>query len=91
MIATARRRLRKQTSRFFDTQVPRPDNRYRHLVHIAVTGSIAMDHLMKFSGQFAESLLTEQLDRVSLSFLVEDLQIRRGGIAPNICFGLAAL
>jgi adenosine kinase len=26
-----------------------------------------------------------------LSFLVEDLQIRRGGIAPNICFGLAAL
>jgi adenosine kinase len=50
-----------------------------------------MDHLMRFSGQFAASLLTEQLDRVSLSFLVEDLQIRRGGIAPNICFGLAAL
>ena len=46
---------------------------------------------MKFSGKFADSLLTEQLDRVSLSFLVEDLQIRRGGIAPNICFGLAAL
>ena len=60
-------------------------------VHIAVTGSIAMDHLMTFSGRFEESLLTEQLDRVSLSFLVEDLQIRRGGIAPNICFGLAAL
>jgi adenosine kinase len=60
-------------------------------VRIAVTGSIAMDHLMRFSGQFAESLLSEQLDRVSLSFLVEDLQIRRGGIAPNICFGLAAL
>jgi adenosine kinase len=60
-------------------------------VHIAVTGSIAMDHLMRFSGRFEESLLTEQLDRVSLSFLVEDLQIRRGGIAPNICFGLAAL
>jgi adenosine kinase len=50
-----------------------------------------MDHLMTFSGRFAESLLTERLDRVSLSFLVEDLQIRRGGIAPNICFGLAAL
>ena len=46
---------------------------------------------MRFSGQFSESLVTEQLDRVSLSFLVEDLQIRRGGIAPNICFGLAAL
>jgi adenosine kinase len=60
-------------------------------VRIAVTGSIAMDHLMRFSGQFKESLVAEQLDRVSLSFLVEDLQIRRGGIAPNICFGLAAL
>ena len=46
---------------------------------------------MRFSGQFSESLVTEQLDRVSLSFLVDDLQIRRGGIAPNICFGLAAL
>jgi adenosine kinase len=64
---------------------------YGHIVRIAVTGSIAMDHLMKFSGQFAASLLNEQLDRVSLSFLVEDLQIRRGGIAPNICFGLAGL
>jgi len=60
-------------------------------VRIAVTGSVAMDHLMRFSGQFSESLVTERLDRVSLSFLVEDLQIRRGGIAPNICFGLAAL
>ena len=46
---------------------------------------------MTFSGRFSESLLAEQLDHVSLSFLVEDLQIRRGGIAPNICFGLAAL
>jgi adenosine kinase len=69
----------------------RRGSRYPQPVRIAVTGSIAMDHLMRFSGQFSESLVTEQLDRVSLSFLVEDLQIRRGGIAPNICFGLAAL
>jgi len=69
----------------------RRSSRYPQPVRIAVTGSIAMDHLMRFSGQFSESLITEQLDRVSLSFLVEDLQIRRGGIAPNICFGLAAL
>ena len=69
----------------------RCSSRYPQPVRIAVTGSIAMDHLMRFSGQFSESLITEQLDRVSLSFLVEDLQIRRGGIAPNICFGLAAL
>jgi adenosine kinase len=60
-------------------------------VQIAVTGSIAMDHLMTFPGRFAESLVEAQLDNLSLSFLVEDLQIKRGGVAPNISFGLAAL
>jgi adenosine kinase len=60
-------------------------------VRIAVTGSIATDHLMAFDGRFADSLVVEQLDRVSLSFLVHDLQIRRGGVAANIAFGLAAL
>ncbi|CAA9381761.1 MAG: putative Adenosine kinase [uncultured Propionibacteriaceae bacterium] len=60
-------------------------------MQIAVTGSIAMDHLMTFPGRFADSLVVEQLDKVALSFLVEDLQIKRGGVAPNISFGLAAL
>ncbi|MCI9887839.1 carbohydrate kinase family protein [Micrococcales bacterium 31B] len=58
---------------------------------IAVTGSIAMDHLMTFSGKFSESLVVDQLDKISLSFLVSDLEIRRGGVAPNICFSLGAL
>jgi adenosine kinase len=60
-------------------------------VRIAVTGSIATDHLMTFQGRFADSLVVEQLEQVSLSFLVEDLQIRRGGVAANIAFGLANL
>jgi adenosine kinase len=60
-------------------------------VRIAVTGSIATDHLMTFDGRFADSLVVEQLSRVSLSFLVENLQIRRGGVAANIAFGLANL
>ena len=58
---------------------------------IAVTGSIATDHLMHFPGRFAEQLLPDQLHKVSLSFLVDDLVVRRGGIGPNICFGLAQL
>ncbi len=58
---------------------------------IAVTGSIATDHLMTFSGRFAEQFVADQLERVSLSFLVDDLDIRRGGVAANICFGLASL
>lgn len=60
-------------------------------MRIAVTGSIATDHLMSFPGRFADSLIVEQLDKISLSFLVDDLQIRRGGIAANIAFGLGNL
>jgi len=60
-------------------------------VPIAVTGSIAVDHLMTFPGRFADQLLADRLDRISLSFLVDDLQIRRGGVAANICFGLGLL
>jgi adenosine kinase len=60
-------------------------------VRIAVSGSIAADHLMTFPGRFSEQLIPDQLDHVSVSFLVEDLEIRRGGIAANICVGLAVL
>jgi len=60
-------------------------------VRIAITGSIATDHLMVFDGAFSDSLVVDQLDKVSLSFLVQDLQIRRGGVAANIAFGLANL
>jgi adenosine kinase len=58
---------------------------------IAVTGSIATDHLMHFPGRFATQLLPDQLDRVSLSFLVDELVVRRGGVAANIAFGMGQL
>src|SRR2546428_11361129 len=60
-------------------------------VPVAVSGSIATDHLMHFPGRFAEQLVAEQLHRVSLSFLVDDLVVRRGGIGANIAFGMAVL
>jgi adenosine kinase len=60
-------------------------------VNVAVTGSIATDHLMTFAGRFADSMVVDQLDKISLSFLAEDLQVRRGGIGANICFGMANL
>ncbi len=46
---------------------------------------------MSFAGRFEDSLVVEQLHKLSVSFLVDDLEIRRGGVAPNMCFGLAAL
>ncbi|BCJ51170.1 adenosine kinase [Actinoplanes sp. NBRC 14428] len=58
---------------------------------IAVTGSIATDHLMHFPGKFAEQLIADQLHKVSLSFLVDDLVVRRGGVASNIAYGMGKL
>jgi len=60
-------------------------------VSLLVTGSIATDHLMSFPGKFADSLVVDQLDKIALSFLVDDLEVRRGGCAANICFGLGNL
>ncbi|MBL1087733.1 carbohydrate kinase family protein [Streptomyces actinomycinicus] len=57
-------------------------------MRIAVTGSIATDHLMVFPGRFADQLLPDQLAHVSLSFLVDGLEVRFGGVAANIAFGL---
>lgn len=58
---------------------------------IAVTGSIATDHLMRFPGKFSEQLLPEHLQKVSLSFLVDDLVVHRGGVAGNIAYAIGVL
>ena len=58
---------------------------------LLIAGSIATDHLMTFPGKFADSLVVEQLDKLSVSFLVDDLEIRRGGVAANMSFGLGRL
>jgi len=42
-------------------------------VSILVAGSIATDHLMSLPGRFSDSLVVGQLDKLSVSFLVEDL------------------
>jgi len=60
-------------------------------VRIAVTGSIATDHLMAFPGRFADQLVADQLHTVSLSFLVDRLDVRRGGVGANIAFGMGQL
>lgn len=58
---------------------------------IAVTGSIATDNLMRFPGKFSEQLLADHLQKVSLSFLVDDLVIHRGGVAGNIAYAIGVL
>jgi adenosine kinase len=58
---------------------------------IAISGSIATDHLMHFPGRFADHWLAESLEAMSLSFLVDGLVIHRGGVGANIAFGLGVL
>ncbi|GAB1339588.1 carbohydrate kinase family protein [Streptomyces sp. E-15] len=60
-------------------------------MRIAVTGSIATDHLMTFPGRFADQLIPDRLAHVSLSFLADALEIRTGGVAANIALGLGRL
>ena len=60
-------------------------------MRIVITGSIAYDYLMSFPGKFTEHILPEHVQRVSLSFLVDSMDKRRGGCAPNIAYTLALL
>src|SRR3954453_8516956 len=46
---------------------------------------------MAFPGRFAEQLLPDQLAHLSVSFLVTDLDVRRGGVAANISYGMGLL
>jgi adenosine kinase len=58
---------------------------------IGVAGSVGLDHLMTFSGKFTDSLVADSLEKVSLSFLVDSLDVRRGGCAANIAYGMGVL
>lgn len=58
---------------------------------IIVTGSVAFDYLTTFPGRFREQILPEHLNKLSVSFLVDNKQSFRGGTGPNIAYSLALL
>ena len=58
---------------------------------IVVTGSVAFDYLMTFPGRFTEHLIPDRMDRLSVSFLVDEMRRVPGGCGPNIAYGLALL
>jgi adenosine kinase len=58
---------------------------------IVISGSVAFDYLMTFPGYFRENILPDKLDKISLSFLVDNMTRQRGGCAPNIAYSLALL
>src|SRR5690606_31423672 len=63
----------------------------RLTMSIVITGSVAYDYLMSFPGRFQEHFLPDQLDRISVSFLVDSMRKQRGGCATNIAYTLALL
>jgi adenosine kinase len=58
---------------------------------IVLTGSVAFDYLMTFPGYFKDHILPEHLESISLSFLVDEMVRRPGGVAANIAYTLGLL
>ena len=58
---------------------------------LLITGSVAYDYLMYFPGRFREHILPDQLEHLSVSFLVDSMRKQRGGCATNIAYSLALL
>lgn len=56
---------------------------------IAVTGSIAWDHIMNFPGRFKDHILADKLHILNVSFLVNEFKRERGGCAANIAYACA--
>ncbi|MCA1582870.1 MAG: carbohydrate kinase family protein [Acidobacteria bacterium] len=69
----------------------RAANLSRRPGRVVVTGSVAFDYLMTFPGHFVEHLIPDQLSRLSVSFLVDEMRRVEGGCAANIAYGLALL
>ena len=58
---------------------------------VVCTGSIAYDYILSFKGRFKDHILPDKTHMLNLSFLVDDLQKRRGGVAGNYAYNLALL
>ena len=58
---------------------------------LVLTGSVAYDYLMTFPGYFRENILPDKLDKISLSFLVDNMTRQRGGVSPNIAYTMSLL
>src|SRR5439155_1058373 len=58
---------------------------------VLCTGSIAYDYILTFKCRFKDHILLDKTHMLNLSFLVDDLQKRRGGVAGNYAYNLALL
>lgn len=59
--------------------------------NIVCTGSVAYDYIMSFPGRFSDHILPDQIEILSVSFLVDSMRRERGGNAANIAYNLVLL
>lgn len=58
---------------------------------IIVSGSIAIDRIMSFSGTYKDRIQADKLDALSVSIFIDQLVDSRGGVGANIAYSLALL
>ena len=58
---------------------------------IYLSGSMAFDRIMTFSGTFSDHILPEKIHMLNVSFMIDSLEEKRGGTAGNIAYSLALL
>lgn len=60
-------------------------------MNIVCAGSVAYDYIMSFPGHFSDHILPDQIEILSVSFLVDSMRRERGGVAANIAYNLSLL
>jgi adenosine kinase len=60
-------------------------------VTVVATGSIAFDYILTFRGRFGDHILPDKAHVINLSFLVDSMEKRKGGVAGNYAYTLCLL
>ena len=58
---------------------------------VVATGSVAFDYILTFKGRFGDHIVPGKTHIINLSFLVDTMEKRRGGVAGNYAYTLALL
>jgi len=53
---------------------------------VVCSGSVAYDYILTFKGRFADHILPEKAHILNLSFLVDSMVKRKGGVAGNYAY-----
>lgn len=58
---------------------------------VIASGSVAYDYIFTFKGRFGDQIVPDKTHIINLSFLVDSMAKRRGGVAANYAYTLSLL